>query len=234
MLTLNKNHYLQEYPSLNKGHYHFQDNKKVLEFTKSKRSDPVTMLIIAGTALAVAGEVKKAQTEEGIEKFNARVAEARGVAIKRAGAFESEGLRKQSAFERARISREKSRALSEQRAKFAKAGVRLDVDTPLDVAADTAAEFELDIAANRFNESLSLERIRFDTEVGIARSQSETTFRNLLGKQKRQAGFIKAGSTLLTGGAGFAKFGGGVNTLGGGGGGIGAVGGGGGGIQRFN
>lgn len=158
-------------------------------------------LIIASGVMQAGSQISAGYQASSASRYNAMVAEAKGKALQTSADFETQALEKQSAFETARILGEKAAFVSEQRAGFAKGGVRVDVGTPLEVMAETAAEFELDLAANRYNLALTKERIRYDTEVGVAQSKSEAAQHRLLAKSQKRAGFYQAGTTLLSTGA---------------------------------
>jgi hypothetical protein len=164
-------------------------------------ADPVTMTLVALTAAAAVkavGELKEGQQQSATEKYNASVAEAQAGAVKTSAAFESETLTKQSELEQAKTTREKTKTLSEQRALYAKSGVRVDVGSPLDVMADTAANYELDLAANRYNLATGLETIRYGAETQTSQLSAEAQYRRQLAKSYKSASYLKAGSTLLT------------------------------------
>uniref|UniRef100_A0A6M3K8T7 Uncharacterized protein n=1 Tax=viral metagenome TaxID=1070528 RepID=A0A6M3K8T7_9ZZZZ len=213
-------------------------------------------LMIAGTGMSIIGQIQQGQAMSQAAKYNAQVAQAQAGAIQSAGAFEAtvleqtsaferealtkesaferEALEKQSAVDRAKILREKTAMTSEQRTMYAKSGVRVGVGTPLEVMADTAAQYELDLAANRYNLALSKERIsyeeaagkerlrygedvgkeriRYETATGVSRSKSESAYQNLLAKQYKSASYWGAGSTLLTSAGIIGAMGGGGGT----------------------
>lgn len=188
------------------------------------------ILLGAGTVLSTIATLREGQQMATAESYNARVAEAQVKAVRESAAFQSETFRKQtelqeqtltaqSKVEQAKLLREKGKTLSAQRAAYAKAGVRIDEGTPLDVMADTAANYELDLAvnrynlesslyANRYNLATGLEAIRYGAETDVARLQSEAEYRRRLGKSYKTASYLKAGSTLLTGLAAYGALGG--------------------------
>ena len=157
----------------------------------------VPLMIVGGSMMAIS-QVQGSRAMAQASEYNARVAEAQAKAIKTSGEFEQKTLEQQSAFERSKIVREKAKTTSAQRAKYAASGVRVDVGSPLEVMAQSAAEYELDIAANRYNLEVDKERIGYETRVGVAQSRSEAAYSRLLGKQYKRAGYRQAGSTLLT------------------------------------
>ena len=162
-------------------------------------------LLVAGTALATIGALREGQQMATAEKYSARVAEAQAGAVRTSAAFESETLKKQSEIEQAQIRRAKQKATSTQRALYAKAGVRLEEGSPLEVMADTAAQYELDLAANRYNLATGLETIRYGSETQQAQLSAEAEYRRRLAKSYRTTSYLQAGSTLLTSAFGVAK-----------------------------
>jgi len=166
-----------------------------------------TILMVAATAVTVIGQIKQGQQQAAAEKYNAQVAYQNAEVYRQTGKFETATLKEQGKYEQQRIAREKRQALSTQRALYGKSGVRIFEGSPLEVQADTAAEFELDIAASRYNVAVGAERIRYETDVGVARSESEARYRRRSAKSYRRASYWKAGATLLTAAA--SQYGGG-------------------------
>ena len=157
------------------------------------------ILLIASTAMQAMSQIQQGQQMSANEKYNARVAESEAEAYRVSGAFESQALTQQSAFAQARIVTAKGKARGIQQAGYAKAGVLVFEGSPLMVMADTATEYELDIAANQYNRDIGLERIRYTTDVGVGRSLAEAEYRRKLGKYYKRASYWAAGQTLLTG-----------------------------------
>ncbi len=138
------------------------------------------VMMVAGTGLAAYGQLRQAQTASATAKYNARVAEMNADAMRKAGAFEE-----------ARLKRGKKRTEGAQAAAFAASGVRLE-GTPIEVMADTATEYEMDIAASRYN-----------TAIGVQRNISESKYQKQLSKRYRTGGYLDMGGTLLTMGSKF-------------------------------
>ena len=163
------------------------------------------VIMAAGTAMKMIGDIREGRQLSAGEKYNAAVAEANIKALRTSAGFESESLTQQSEFEQQKISRAKEKLQATQRAAYAKAGVRLDVGSPLEVQADSAAQFELDLAANRYNLQMGLEQIRYGADVQSAQLTAEAAHKRRLAKSYKTAGYLKAGSTFLTGGYGVAS-----------------------------
>jgi len=156
-------------------------------------------------AMVAMGQISQARAESSAAEFNAQIAEMEARATARSGAFEETTLTKQSEIEQAKIAREKRKTTSAQRAAYATAGVRLGVGSPLEVMADTATQYELDLATERYNLSTGLTRIRIGTATGIGRAETSATASRLLAKQKKEAGYYQAAGTILTGASSLAK-----------------------------
>ena len=135
-----------------------------------------TVLMIGGTVLSAVGTLSQARASAQAAEYNAQVAELEAQAVKISGAREVEKLK-----------REKRLTAGVQKARFAKAGVRLE-GSPFEVLSETATQFELDIEAQKYT-----------TRVGISRAQSEAQIARQRAGQFRTAGTIGFGTTLLTG-----------------------------------
>jgi hypothetical protein len=164
-------------------------------------------LIIASTALATVETLRSGSQQAAGAKYNALLAEAESGAVARSAAFERETLTQQSKLEQARTAREKSLAGSKQRALYAKAGVRLE-GSPLEVMADTAAQYELDLSTQRYNLATGLEKIRYESEVKQAQLAAQAQWQRSLAKAYKTSSYLMAGATLLGGAYSAGKAGG--------------------------
>ena len=147
-------------------------------------------LIIAGTAVSVAGGVMAAgaakeqgQNEKAMADYNARVAER-----------DAEATRQKAAFDQKRQAERAARIKSSQTANIAAAG-GLGSPVAADLAADQASELEL--------ENLL---IGYEGEIGAQRYESQAAgdrisgnFAAKRGENLATAGYISAGGSLLTG-----------------------------------
>ena len=199
---LKNRNYLQEFPNLSWGvHYHFKDDKRVKKFTVSgKRSDPVTMMVIAATALETVSVLREGQQQANAENYNAKVSEAQSRAVGVSADYEGGILKQQSAVEQAKIQRAKTQTTATQRATYAKSGVRIDEGSPIEVMADTASQYELDLSANRYNLATGLEKIRYESQTQQAQLTADAAYRRQLAKAYKTASYLKAGTSILTGG----------------------------------
>jgi DNA helicase IV len=102
--------------------------------------------------------------------------------------------RREKAIEEARHRRRMEKILAEQRAAWAKAGVEM-AGTPLMVMADTMTESELDAMAIRYASTAEQSKILAQA----AAHKQEALLQQMAGRQARTAGYLSAGSSLLSG-----------------------------------
>jgi hypothetical protein len=139
-------------------------------------------LMIFGGVLSAVSRIQAAQAQ-------ARFAEAQA-------AMERERIESQRRAAELQIEqkkREKVKFMGAQKARYGKAGVSM-LGSPLDVLADTAAQFEWDIA--RIRENAESQIRLFGLRAGAFRSRAGSI---------RTAGFLGAGTSLLTMGAEIAR-----------------------------
>jgi hypothetical protein len=134
-------------------------------------------LMVIGTTMMAVSQIQQAKAASDAAKYNAELAR------QQAGAERVRGKQEEK-----KLKRQKRLMLSKQRAAYAAAGVRIGTGSPLEVMADTAAQYELDIAASRYN-----------TQIGISRALSEAEYQEKAASQYRKMGYFSAAGTLLTG-----------------------------------
>jgi hypothetical protein len=144
-----------------------------------------TAVSVGGGLMAANAQVQQGRQMQQAENYNAAVARQTAEATRVAGQFEVDKQR-----------RENARFLGTQRARMAASGVTFS-GSPLDVMSDTIADMDMDIAA-----------MRYSTDIGISRANSQANYNDFLGKSYAKQGGIagneslfKAGTTLLTSGA---------------------------------
>lgn len=135
-------------------------------------------LMLAGTGLAAAGQISSGIAAGRAADFNARVAEQN-----------AELERWRSARDERLFRRDARRLQGKQRAAIAKSGVTT-AGSPLEVLAETAAQAEEEALA-----------IRFGGNVAHDRAKAQASLHRFEGRQRRLAGALGAGSSLLTGAA---------------------------------
>jgi hypothetical protein len=122
-------------------------------------------------------------------RYNQSVAEANAQATEQAGAFAEQQARLKAL-----------RLQGTQAVGFAKTGVLLE-GSPLDVMAETAALEEQDILATRYN--YGVQAARYRSQAGFYGFEAQR--QDSISGYPVQAGYLKAGTSLLTTGAGLAK-----------------------------
>jgi hypothetical protein len=132
---------------------------------------------VVGTGLSVMGQISQANAAEAAAEANAKTAQQE--AAWRREAYKEEGYK---------LSREKNAMLQEQKSMYGAAGIDISTGSPLDVMAQTAAEYERDIgmygiAANQ----------------AMVKGENEASIYRYMGKRAKTAGWLGAGSTLLSG-----------------------------------
>ena len=145
---------------------------------------------ILGTGLGVISSIRQGSAQSAALKsqaagarYNQQVAEMNAQAVENASAYQTQ------------LQREKNqRLLASQKVGYGKAGVTME-GTPLEVMADTAADQEKDIIAQRYNYDIQAWRYRsqagqygFEADRSMSMASGATT-----------AGYLGAGTTLLTG-----------------------------------
>lgn len=149
------------------------------------------VLVIAGTAMSAVSAIKEGNAMATAEKANANLADLYASQVRQSGAYEE-----------SKIARQKAQTTSTQKARYAKSGVLLTEGSPIEVMADTAAQYEMDIQATRYN-----------TEIDARRYEYESKYRRQMATRYKQLGYTKAaGTVLLSAGTAFGgmNFGGGT------------------------
>lgn len=131
---------------------------------------------VAGTGVAVYGQVQQAQIAEASGEYNAKVAQN---AALQAEMDASENIRRKREDNR--------RMLAMQRGRYAKSGVT-EAGTPLEVMAETAGILELD--------ALEVGR---QSRIEAARLRSQAGYDLAMGKAGAQSAYTGAGASLLSG-----------------------------------
>lgn len=133
-------------------------------------------MAIAGTVMAVMGALQQGKAASNAAKHNAAVND-RNALIARQQAEEDVNRQR----------RDTRRRMGSIRARYGASGVTLE-GSPLDVIEDSAAEAELDALTIQHQGELKAQG--FDINASMDRTRA---------KVERQAGFMKAGTALLSG-----------------------------------
>jgi len=131
---------------------------------------------LAGTFLTAYSQIQAGRAQASIEEANAALASLQARQIRETGVYKERQLR-----------REKAKMLGRQKALYAKAGIVLSEGSPLEVMADTATEYEMDISA-----------IRYNTAIETARLGYESAFRRRQAESYKRLAYLRAASTILT------------------------------------
>lgn len=134
-----------------------------------------------GTGLNVSGQYTESKAQQEALLYNAQVARQQALITGTSAAYNTQRLKK-----RARI------LLATQTARYAKSGVRFDRGTPVDVMANSAAEYEMDILAEEYNAKVEMMRLENQAQLDEIKARSV-----------KSAGNTGIASTLLQQGAGF-------------------------------
>lgn len=137
--------------------------------------DPITLMAI-GMGLQVFGRLRQGMSSKMASEYDAEVM---------LEAIRQEEIKADLIADKLR--REKRRVGGAQVARYLKAGVKLE-GTPLEVMADTAAQFEEDLAITDYNKRVAISRLR----AGIAVKEIEA-------KEAMPTAIISAGATVLQG-----------------------------------
>lgn len=146
------------------------------------------VIALIGIAVSTYAAYEQAETQQKFAKYNAKVAENQAA---------GERMRAQVAADQQREAHR--RLIANQRATYGVSGVDVASGSPLLVIADSAKQAELD--AQIILAGGEARGIGFETQAGLSRFQ---------GRQAATAGYVNAGSTLLSGvastGASYARY----------------------------
>jgi len=146
-----------------------------------------------------AGYVAQATSQMQQAEINAAQAKVTGQGYQASAVLaeqEAEAIGKSGAYEEAKLLREKKQILGKQRAAYAKSGVRFDEGSPLEVMADSATGYEMDISAKRYNVATTVAQKEYKATYYKSLSGY---YQNILAPAYRRAGRYGATATLLTG-----------------------------------
>ena len=138
--------------------------------------DPGTIFAVASTATQAIGGLRGGSAGNAAAEANADALEREAQIERNAGQFNV-----------ARERRDLRRQLAQQRAAAGSQGTAL-TGQPVSILADSARQAESDLQA-----------IRFDSEARATSFETQADFRRFEGRRRRDAGFLRAGTSLLTG-----------------------------------
>ena len=142
-------------------------------------SDPVTMLLVASAAVGAVGAIQQGKAAKAAADFNATIS-MQNAEIARADA----------AMQAGQLDRENYLRLGSIRAAQGKSGGEAGQGSVLDVLGDVAAQGELE-----------KQYALYQGEQRARGYQNTAALDTFSGKQAQKAGYLKAGTELLSGGA---------------------------------
>jgi len=146
---------------------------------------------IGSTALGVVGSIQQGKAANAAAKYNAQVARNNAqVQEWQAKDAEARGRTKELQHRQ-----QVSQLIGRQRAVMAGNGVDVNLGSAVDLQADTASQGEFDALTIRSN----AEREAYAARVGASNYTAEAGLQIGQGKAAKQAGFMGAGTTLLSG-----------------------------------
>ena len=128
-----------------------------------------------GSVMQAVSTIQSGNSQASVEGANANIA-----------SLQAQQVRKSGEYEVAKLKRSKKQAISTQRALYAKSGVLISEGSPIEVMADTATQFEMDIQAQQYN-----------TAIEAAKYDYEAEYRKAMARQYKQTGRTKAASQIL-------------------------------------
>lgn len=158
----------------------------------------LTGLSAVSTLASAGGQVSGSQAEAKLEAFNARRAEEEAEILRQRTVREIDIERRRGEAVAGDIRESGQRALGEQKATFASAGVTPE-GSPLLLMSDTIRESETAALRTKFGSQQEQRRITEQFEDKRRELVSEAAQAKFRAKQGKKIGFIRAGSTLLTG-----------------------------------
>lgn len=144
------------------------------------------VLTIASTAMSAVSAIQEGNAMASAEKANANLADLYATQARQSGDYE-----------KSKIARTKAQTLATQRARYAKSGVLLTEGSPIEVMAETAAQYEMDIRATEYNTAVEEQKYKY-----------EASYRRQMASRYKQLGYTKAaGTVLLSAGTALKGFG---------------------------
>lgn len=140
-------------------------------------ADPITMMAVAGGISAV-GSIAQGQASARAAEFNARISSANARLAEQRGDTQARLIRRQG-----------RQALGRQRAAAAASGVAME-GSILDIMADSRYQIERDALTAKFNAG-----------VEARGQQMQASVQRTQGRQAQVAGFMRAGTELLSTGS---------------------------------
>ena len=133
--------------------------------------------ILGGAAINALGSVAQGNAAKAQADFQSAVEKNRAAQTKQVATVNEQDFR-----------RDQSRALASRRAAMGASGINIDTGSPLLTSVDFAREIEL-----------QAQRIRYGGDVAKTRLEEQASLIRAGGQSDQDAGYLRAGSSLLTG-----------------------------------
>lgn len=153
---------------------------------------------VASALASAGGQVRASQGEARLEDFNARQARKEAEILRQRTAVELDISRRQGIVEAEDIREAGKRNLGTQKAVIARAGITQE-GSPMLLLAETLKEAETAALRSEFGSQQERRRILESAEDRRRELASEASQAKFRAREGRKAGFIRAGTTLLTG-----------------------------------
>jgi hypothetical protein len=161
-------------------------------------ADPVTIMMVASTAMSAVGALQageaadaQAKAQADANRYNAQVKELQAGVERQVAGRKEEAQR-----------REARQVLGEQRAALAQSGVQLGTGSAADIQEQSATMAELDALTIRYQGEMAAKGLLYDAEA----DKFEASANIAAGKNAKTASYLQAGSAILSGGTDIAKY----------------------------
>jgi len=157
----------------------------------SRRFDPVSMLLIAGTGLITYGQIRSGQLAKAQGEAQNKIAEANARQLE----LERQSRMQAAHLEEERISRQARLFKGAQRARLAKSGLSITSGSAVEVQADTAYQTALDRLLTLQSGVVDSNRLKNQANIQIAEGKWAKSY----GNQTANNAYISAAGTSLLG-----------------------------------
>lgn len=136
---------------------------------------------LAAASLSAFGSVEEGNQKAGAYDYNANIA-----------LQSAEAVRARQRLTEYQKTKNLQSLIGEQRTQYAASGVKVDAGSPIDTMTETLSRGYLDIAISKYND-----------EIAARSYESQAAMDRYYGKQEKRQGLLKAGISLISGGASY-------------------------------
>lgn len=154
-------------------------------------------LMIASTAMQAIGSIQQGKAAQAEAEYNAKLSEHNAKVMQIQAQVEGQQTARREEAQR----RQAREVMGRQAAGLAQAGVGFS-GSALDITEESAQAAELDALNIRYGGQLKAQGLLADAEMQRAQAAGQ----RFAGANAKRAGYIGAGSAILSGGAGIAKY----------------------------